>query len=344
MFVKAGVRNCLGVRRRYRHLNAGRENCAMRSEVLFLGFIAGLWLLNGNVVIGQTAEGEARVTRIIHDVQLMPAQADARPAVLNDKIDEDTGLRTGDDSRSELTFSDLTITRLGANTIFSFNKAGRSVQLERGSVLLYVRKGSGAAQLSTSAVTVGITGTTVILEATPNTEDALTVLEGTARLSLNQNPLESSLVYAGQRLGVKAGATKLGSPEKIDLRQIMQTHPLIVDFSPLPSQAVILTTAGSGRSAVGSGSGGSNNAPPVAAMPQPTLNPPKPPSQPRPIGIIPKPTPRPTPRFRPPPKPTPRPTRGGDGQLGPPKGIKPTPKKRPSPRRRPTPKPTPRIY
>lgn len=72
-----------------------------------------------------TPSPEGRVTVVFHDVQLWPAQADARPAVIDDKVDEGTALRTGDHSRSQLTFTDLTIRRLGANTVFSFNKAGR---------------------------------------------------------------------------------------------------------------------------------------------------------------------------------------------------------------------------
>src|SRR4029077_9492422 len=181
-----------GQLRRYPASTLGK----VKPEVLFRWLMAALWLSTCQFAFAQAPEPEARVTRIIHDVQLMPAQATARPAVLDDKVDEHTGVRTGDDSRSELTFGDLTITRLGANTIFTFNKPGRSVRLESGSILLYVRKGSGAAQLSTSAVTVGVTGTTVILETTADAANVLTVLEGTARISLNQNPIESSLVYA----------------------------------------------------------------------------------------------------------------------------------------------------
>src|SRR2546421_10694309 len=135
--------------------------------------------------VSQTPAPEGRVTSIFHDVQVLPTQADARPAAINDKIDEGSALRTGHDSRSELTFADLTITRLGANTIFSFNKAGRSVRLDSGAILLYARKNSGPAQVSTKAVTVGITGTTVIVEAKPDSYDELTVLEGDARFSLN---------------------------------------------------------------------------------------------------------------------------------------------------------------
>src|SRR5437868_1180130 len=63
---------------------------------------------------------EARVTQVVKDVKLLPSQAAPRPAVVSDQIKGDTAVRTGVDSRTELTFTDLTITRLGANTVFSF--------------------------------------------------------------------------------------------------------------------------------------------------------------------------------------------------------------------------------
>ncbi len=84
---------------------------------------------------------------------------------MNDRVAEDTGVRTGGESRSELTFADLTITRLGANTIFSFNKAGRNAQVDSGSILLRVPKESGGGRIRTNAVTVAVTGTTVIVES-----------------------------------------------------------------------------------------------------------------------------------------------------------------------------------
>src|SRR6185503_1764588 len=83
---------------------------------------------------------EARVTKIVHDVKLLPAGAKPQPAALNAKVNADTGVRTGDRSRSELTFVDLTIERLGSNTVFHFNNAGRTVELEGGSMLLRVPK------------------------------------------------------------------------------------------------------------------------------------------------------------------------------------------------------------
>jgi hypothetical protein len=186
---------------------------------------------------------EARVTQIIRDVKLLPAETSARPAVVNDRVAEDTGVRTGGDSRSELTFTDLTITRLGANTIFSFNRAGRNAQIESGSILLRVPKDSGGGHIRTSAVTVAVTGTTVILESTPDGRNTLIVLEGAARLSLVKYPKQFRTARGGQMIDVPPGATTVPLPRNIDLNDVMQKHPLITDFPPLPSQDLIVAAS-----------------------------------------------------------------------------------------------------
>jgi hypothetical protein len=202
-----------------------------------------IWISVATLLIAEpvaaASSSEARVTRIVRDVKLLPAKAAPEPAELNDKVSEGTGVRTGNNSRSELTFVDLTIERLGANTIFSFSKAGRNVQLDSGSILLCVPKESGGARVTTTAVTAGITGTTLIMESTRAGRNKLTVLEGGARLSLNKYPSQSANVLGGQMIDVPAGATKLPPVVTVDLNQIMKNNPLITDFSPLPSRDLI---------------------------------------------------------------------------------------------------------
>lgn len=207
---------------------------------LILSVFAGTGTLAITSAQSPTPSPEGRVTSVFHDVQLLPENAPARPAIVDDRVDENMGLRTGDRSRSELTFADLTITRLGANTIFSFNKAGRSVHLDSGTILLYARKNSGAVEVVTKAVSVAITGTTVIVESRPRSFDRLIVLEGDGRASLNDYPDESTPVRAGQVLNVNAGARKIPRPGRIDISRILKTHPLIQNFPPLPSLDLIL--------------------------------------------------------------------------------------------------------
>ncbi|HEV2806021.1 MAG TPA: FecR domain-containing protein [Chthoniobacterales bacterium] len=186
---------------------------------------------------------EARVTQIIREVKLVPSDAAAREAALNDKVSEATGVRTGGESRSELTFPDLTITRLGANTSFSFNKSGRTANVETGSILLRVPKDSGGGTIRSSAVTVAVTGTTVIFEGSRGGRNKLYTLEGSARVALKSKPADWRKVAAGQLLDVPPGATTLPMPVNFDVNQLMQTHPLITDFKPLPSAPLIMAVA-----------------------------------------------------------------------------------------------------
>jgi hypothetical protein len=101
---------------------------------------------------------EAQVTQIIQDVRLLPANASPRPAAMRDNVREGTAVRTGVQSRSELTFKDQTITRLGEKTIFSVGKGARTIDVGSGQFLLYVPKNSGAAKVKMGAVTAAITG------------------------------------------------------------------------------------------------------------------------------------------------------------------------------------------
>lgn len=209
------------------------------SRILAGSALSAAFLLPAPAAIA--AAKEARVTQIIRDVKLLPSEAAARPAAVNDKVAEDTGVRTGGESRSELTFSDLTITRLGSNTIFSFSKAGRTAKVDSGSILLRVPKDSGGGTIKNNTVTVAVTGTTVIFEA--NRGRKLITLEGSARVSLTAKPREFRNVLAGQMIDVPPGETTLPMPVNIDLNDVMRNHPLITGFKPLPSQPLIMAAA-----------------------------------------------------------------------------------------------------
>src|SRR5205823_8568964 len=107
---------------------------------------------------------EARVTQIVRDVKLLPNAAPARPAIVNDPVRDGTAVRTGIESRTELTFADATLARLGANTIFSFTEGTRNIELTDGAILLRVPKNAVGAISNAAAVTAAISGTTVMLE------------------------------------------------------------------------------------------------------------------------------------------------------------------------------------
>lgn len=182
---------------------------------------------------------EAQITQIVKDVNLLPGQSASRAAVINDNVRDGTAVRTGEDSRTELTFSDQTLARLGANTLFSFNEGTRRLDLGGGAMLLRVPKGAGGATVRTAAVTAAITGTTVLLEYHPKAYIKFISLEGTARLYMKGRLGESVLIKPGQMLIVKPDAKRLPDPVDVDLDRLMKTCVLITDFPPLGSTALI---------------------------------------------------------------------------------------------------------
>ncbi len=198
-------------------------------------------------VISSAAElKEARVTQVVKDVKLLPQTAAPRPAAVNDAVRNGTAVRTGVESRTELTFTDQTLARLGANTIFTFAEGTRSLELEDGAMLLRVPKNSGGARINTAAISAAITGTTVMIETHPVTSAKakggfykFIVLEGTARLFLPGHIGESVLVHAGQMIIMRPDGKKIPNPVEVDIGKIMQTSLLITGFGPLPSAPLI---------------------------------------------------------------------------------------------------------
>src|SRR5438105_570037 len=182
---------------------------------------------------------EARVTQVIKDVKLLPGQAAPRPAAVSDDVKGDTAVRTGADSRAELTFPDLTIARLGANTIFSFNEGTRTISLTNGAILLRVPKDSGGAKIQTAAVTAAITGTTVIAEYHPKSYAKYIVLEGLMRLYLKGRLGESILMGPGQIMMIKPDATRLSEPVDVDLKRLVETSLFFQGFRPLGSEPLL---------------------------------------------------------------------------------------------------------
>ena len=181
---------------------------------------------------------EARVTQVVKDVKLLSTQTAPRPAVVSDQVRDGTAVRTGVDSRADLTFTDQTLARLGANTIFSFKEATRKVDLASGAMLLYVPKNVGGAKIETAAVTAAITGTTCLIKSHRKSYTKLIFLEGSGRIFLKRRPDQSLVLHAGELLAVKSNATSLPRPQKINLRLLRRTSPLL--HPPLPSEGLML--------------------------------------------------------------------------------------------------------
>src|SRR5436189_2062352 len=188
---------------------------------------------------------EAQVTQVVKDVKLRANGSVPRPAAVSDEVRDGTAVRTGMDSRSELKFTDQTLARLGANTLFSFSEGTRNLNLQDGAMLLRVPKGAGGAKISSSAVTAAITGSTVMVEThavtkkNKNSYYKFIVLEGTARLYLPGRLGESTLVKAGQMIIMRADSQTIPEPVDVDIGKITESSLLITGFGPIGSEALI---------------------------------------------------------------------------------------------------------
>src|SRR5437868_11282721 len=169
----------------------------------------------------------AEVTKIINRVTVIEPAKGTRPATLRDVIKDNLGLQTGARSRSELLFQDNTLTRVGAETFFSFKTGTRDMTLEKGSMLLQVPKGLGGATIHTAAVTAAITGTTIMMEYSPGQYLKVLVLEGSLRLSRNGSFGDSLVLHPGKMIIMRPDAKRIPDPIDIDLAEIVRTSTLV---------------------------------------------------------------------------------------------------------------------
>jgi len=184
---------------------------------------------------------EAKVTQVIQDVKVLPSNSAPRPAAVNDNVHQGTAVQTGVQSRSELTFKDKTITRLGEKTIFSVGEGARTIDLGSGQFLLYVPKKAGGAKVKMGPVTAAITGTTILGDYDPSGLTRIIVLEGGACIYLDS---VGQSIYVGPGQGVTYDPIygRLGNPYDVDVNQVMN-GPLVKDFHELPSSSLIHATA-----------------------------------------------------------------------------------------------------
>ena len=237
---------------------------AMNMERRYILLVAPVAVALANLLPNQATAAdlqEAKVTQVVQDVKVVPAGAAARTVTVNETVPRGNAVQTGSQSRSELTFRDQTITRLGEKTIYTVG-GGREVELGSGQFLLYVPKKAGGAKVKMGPVTAAITGTTVVGNVSQSGVVEFTVLEGTARVRLDRVG-QCLLVVAGQKVTYDPIAMRLEDPVEVDIQQQLQS-PLVTGFRQLPSAPYINVAVENQRRAA-AGTGGAELARAVSA-------------------------------------------------------------------------------
>ena len=210
---------------------------SLGSRLMKFGLLSFLLVI---LVPGARAAGkEAAVTERVKDVRLLLPHAQPRPIVLNENVHDGSAVRTGAESRAELTFVDQTITRLGENTVFNVGTEARTYNLNSGAILMYAPRNAGEIQIHTTTMTVAVTGFTALADAGPYKK--LILVEGKAEVWLTQHPRERKSMHSGQLIAIPPGATKLPPVLDFDVCKLIANGRLFTAFKrKLPSWNLIL--------------------------------------------------------------------------------------------------------
>src|SRR6266850_4300394 len=206
----------------------------MKTIILLCAMVAWCWQSAHTAPLR-----ESKVTEIIKEVNLLPASAaTAAPATLNAVVKAPDRVRTGAESRTELTAPDNTITRIGANTVFSFENQGRVLNLEQGSLLFHSPKGAGGGTIKSGGASAAVLGTTLLVAATADGGFKVIVLEGRGRVTLPNGRRVS--LRAGQMVFVLPAGGGFSNVLDINLGKLVAGSLLVSGFSrQLPSQVLI---------------------------------------------------------------------------------------------------------
>jgi hypothetical protein len=234
---------------------------------------------------------DARVTQVIRDVKVLASKgASGRAASVNDSVQEGQAVRTGGESRAELTFTDQTITRLGSNTLFSYGQGAKEMDLSSGAALVVVPKAAGTVRINTAAATASVTGFTVLVESHPNAINKFMVLEGEAcikKIGKHGSSEPCTTLHSGEMLMLQPGTRPIGSIQKFDIKKTVNSANLLTKFGKLPKWArddlqTAITHQGNGGDK-GNSPNGNNNSDPtgVGTLDQRAAASPTPPPPPK---------------------------------------------------------------
>jgi hypothetical protein len=177
----------------------------------------------------------AKITEVVNDVTVLDRQSKiATPARKDELFRAPEIMKTGSESRSEMVSEDQTITRVGADTLFSFEPIERTINLREGSILFQSPTGRGGGTINTASATASVLGTTIIVVATRDGGFKLLVLEGTGQVRMPNG--RRLVLHGGQMSVVPPGARMPGPVLNFLLRDQVKTSLLVQGFKrPLPS-------------------------------------------------------------------------------------------------------------
>ncbi len=202
-----------------------------------------LWLICGSLkVTAGLPLTESRFTEIIQEANVIAASSKSvTPAQPNGLFKSPDLVRTGQISRVELTASDQTITRVGANTTFTFAPTGREIQLKQGSVLFHSPAGAGGGAIKNRGSSAAVLGTTLIGAVLPDGRFKVLDLEGRVKVTLING--DTITLKPGQMIIISADGNKMSDVMNFSLADLVPRLQLVAGFSKTLSSWSLIEAA-----------------------------------------------------------------------------------------------------
>ena len=175
-------------------------------------------------------------------------------AVINDKIESDTQVGTGEQSMCELSLDDKSITRIGANALFSFVKQERLVKCDKGTFLVSKDPETETITVTTGSVTAAVNGSTVMFDVKDDATH-IAVAETTTGVVVTDKNGKSMTLQSGEGISATPNGMTSSTPRSVDVKDLTSSSPLFTEkgLAPLANDALIKGVASAQETAKAQG-------------------------------------------------------------------------------------------
>ena len=175
-------------------------------------------------------------------------------AVLNDKVESNTQVGTGEQSMCELSLDDKSVTRIGANAVFSFVEQERLVKCDKGTFLVSKDPETETMTVTTGSVTAAVNGSTVMFDVRGDATH-VAVAETTTGVVVTDKNGKSMTLQSGEGISATPAGMASTAPRSVDVKDLTSSSPLFTEagLAPLANDALIKGVASAQASAKAAG-------------------------------------------------------------------------------------------
>jgi hypothetical protein len=175
-------------------------------------------------------------------------------AVLNDKVESNTKVGTGEKSMCELSFDDKSITRIGENSEFSFVEQERLVKCGDGKFLVSKDPDTEPITVTAGGVIAAIAGSTVLFDVKGGIAH-IAVVETTKGVTVTDKDGKVVTLQSGEGISAAPGGMASTEPRPVDVKQMTSSSPLFTEqgLAPLANDALIKGVTSAQESAKATG-------------------------------------------------------------------------------------------